>query len=26
MGTTAPASFSRYFMTMELTPLDDYRG
>jgi len=23
MGTTAPASFSRYFMTMELTPLDD---
>lgn len=23
MGTTAPASFARYFMTMELTPLDD---
>lgn len=23
MSTTAPASFSRYFMTMELTPLDD---
>lgn len=23
MGTTPPASFSRYFMTMELTPLDD---
>ena len=23
MGTTAPASFSRYFMTMEFTPLDE---
>lgn len=22
MGTTPPASFSRYFMTMELTPID----
>lgn len=23
MGTAAPASFARYFMTIELTPLDD---
>jgi len=23
MGTTAPASFSRYYMAMELTPIDD---
>jgi hypothetical protein len=24
MGTTAPTTFARYFMSMELTPLDDY--